>query len=239
MLKSNWKNLNNKLIIKETKKKFYNRFCFSVKYFCPGGTCLSNATSKSDIEKNLNYRKSLSVYNYAGSWRAKKSQIASVNVDYLAEILSVKLANQSNIKFRIEEPYITIYAESEQILYQIANKLIDQKDNLKELTAPKNKEIFDLLCSGNVILTKSNGYKYKIILKDGSYPNNSKLLIRNYLINLGDLVKISPSVLRNLSTPYDSAWNLWFYSNDKNIITMLELIEPGCITNIHDVSEHQ
>jgi len=239
MLKFNWRSLNNKIIVKETRKRFYNRFCFSLKYFCPGGRCLSVANLKSDIESILDYRKSLSVYNYAGSWRAKKSQIESVNVDHLAEMLTIKLENQKDIKFRVEEPYISIYAESEDILYGIANNLIDQKNNLLELTAPKDRECFDLLKSGTVLLTKSNGYEYKIILKDGRYANDSKIGIRNYLINLGDLVKLSPSVLRNLSTPYDSAWNLWFYSNDKNIVTMLELIEPGCVTNIHSVSEHQ
>jgi hypothetical protein len=45
------------------------------------------------------------------------------------------LENQKDIKFRVEEPYISIYAESEDILYGIANNLIDptfsEAQNLK------------------------------------------------------------------------------------------------------------
>ena len=239
-LKYNWFSLNNKISVRETKKRFYNRFCFSVEYFCPGGRCLSSSLSESDIKAALELRTSLAVYNYAGSWRAKKTQFELFEVSNLANMLKVKLDNPDNIKFRVEEPHIQIYAETEGLLYQIASgDLSAQKCNLRRVTAPKDQDTLELLNSGSILLTKSNGYLYKIILKDGKYANGNKAAIRNYLINLGDVIKMSPSVLRNLSTTYDHAWNIWFYSNDKNIVAMIELIEPGCVTNIHMVVDSQ
>ena len=107
-------------------------------------------------------------------------------------------------------------------------------DRLEKVTAPKNEEIKQLLDSGSIVLKTDIGYRYKFICKEGICENKRSLC--TYLEQLEDQVKISPAVwnvMRNHSMKY--VWHVWFYANDPDLKTMLNIIEPNFVTNIHEL----
>ena len=72
-------------------------------------------------------------------------------------------------------------------------------------------------------------------MRDGYYGEENKLALGNYLAQLGDLVKISPTVRRSLMIHGKYMWRGWFYSNEYDIKTMIDIMVPGAISAIHTV----
>lgn len=226
-----WTKFNHKVEIKSTKKKMYGRFYFSGQYFCPGGRILqsSHPTIEDAIQHRIEWHKS---YNYGGSWRAAKEHINEILAERLLDFKQTINQFQGQIKVRVEEPYVTFYTETEEKLEEVITSLPAWRKDLKtvHLTDPKLKDLLEQ----NFVITKVDlGYSHKVVLKDGNYKNKPN--IQSYLEGLGDVVKVSTSVYRNLEKSYPYAWGIWFYTNDPNVVVMLNMIEPGCVSNIHEI----
>lgn len=231
MATSDWTKLNPKIKVKQTKKRMFGRFYYTVKYFCPGGRVITEDDSDIDAEVQ-NRREWNRSYNYGGSWRAIKEQLNKISVDQLEAFRVIKLKYGPQIRLRVEEPYITFYGETEEILLEIADHLSVWSKELDTitLTTPEEKELLDRDC----ILAKVDlGYKYKIILRDGNFKN--KQALREYLEGLGTEIKISDGVWRNLGKEYPWLWGAWMYVNDPNVCVMLNIIEPGIVASTHEI----
>lgn len=237
MVLLDWKILNPKIHILETKKKFFNTYYYNIKYFCPGGRIILNAPemdlAKIDagVARRIAYYKQ---YNYGGSWVELRQNPKDIKRQQLLDVYNMKRNYSQHIRLRIEEPYITIYSVDESTLYNIAQQdLKDWSKHLMWVTAPKDKKSKNLLDAGAILVKKPTGYKYKFICKDGRCANKNSLC--NYLSGLGDQVKITKPVRAMLERDISFLWGAWFYANDPNIAVMLNIIEPNFILNIHEV----
>ena len=232
-----WKNLNSNVLLEDTRKKLYQKYFCSAKYFCPGGRIIQHPTNDTveKIEEAIEFRKQYhKIYNYGGSWRAMREKNELIDVRQLLDFSSVKEQYEETIKFRVEEPHVTIYSESEAELYRIVTtELAPWHQRLVTIYRPRNDKIAQVLNSNAIIVKTDLGYKYKFICKDGSCSN--KQAVYSYLDNLGDQVRVSKTVWTTLERPGSYIWGVWFYSNDPAIANMLNIIEPNFVTNIHEV----
>ena len=70
--------------------------------------------------------------------------------------------------------------------------------------------------------------------RDGNYDTHTKQSILNQLSQRDD-VKIPPQLRRELGKKYPALWGAYLYSNDDSIVTILSLISPGIVGNIHPI----
>lgn len=227
-----WKKINSAVHIKETKKKFFNRYYYNIKYWCPGGRIiLTNLDS--DIEEAIEWRRARDrSYNYGGSWRSV-NQSHLMNNHQLNSMRNLK-HKFSNLKFRVEEPHVTIYSDNEQILYDLAeSSLAEWNDHLISVHRPINDDVKKLLDDNAIIFKTKINYKYKFICRDGHCEN--KEYIYKYLDELGDQIKVSNTVWMMLEKPSKYIWGVWFYGNEKELSYLLNIIEPNFVSNIHEV----
>lgn len=232
-----WKRLNSKVSIIETKKKFFNSYYYNLKYFCPGGRIISNHPEMDlfEITNAIEHRHEMNRhYNYGGSWRVARERLNEIDPLQLADMIAIKKHYAGVVRFRIEEPYVTLYAADESVLYEIAQKQLKQwMHHISAVSRPSIEGLKPLLDEGVIIVKTYIGYKYKFVCKDGNCVNRSA--IYSYLQQLGDQVKVSKAVWRMLNRDSSFIWGVWFYADDPNIANMLNIIEPNFVSNIHEV----
>lgn len=234
---SEWKRLNSKVSIAETKKKFFNSYYYSLKYFCPGGRIIVNQPDMDlfGINNAIEHRHEMNRhYNYWGSWRVSRERLNDIDPLQLSDMSTIKKHYANVIRFRVEEPYVTLYASDEAVLYEIAQRHLKRwTHHISAVSRPNRDDLKNLLDEGVILVKTDIGYKYKFICKDGSCANKSS--IHGYLQQLGDQVKVSKAVWRMLSKDTPFIWGVWFYGDDPNIANMLNIIEPNFVSNIHEV----
>lgn len=232
-----WKKLNSDILLEDTRKKLYQKYFCSAKYFCPGGRIIQRPENDTveKIYEAIEFRKQYQrTYNYGGSWRYFREKADQIDVTQLLDFSRLKEQYEETVKIRVEEPHLTLYSESEAELYQIVTtELAAWHDRLVTVHRPSNDKIVEMLNSNAIIVKTDLGYKYKFICKDGSCPN--KQAVYSYLDHLGDQVRVSKTVWTTLERPGSYMWGVWFYCNDPSIANMLNIIEPNFITNIHEV----
>lgn len=227
-----WTKLKKTVRVFDTRKRYFKKYFSNIKYYVPGGRIIMSNDSNFDIEMALESRKQFSRNtNYGGSWRMRSDDWKDANVKQLTEFRD--LYQSKKMFFRIEEPNITIYSVDEKELYDLATGVLqDWRHRIVSVTRPANQEHIDLLNQNAVLMKTDIGYRYKIVLRDGKVDNRDAL--RDYLDGLEENVKISRGVRRNLERNHNWLWGIWFYVNDPDLITMLNLIEPGIVANIHE-----
>ena len=232
-----WKKLNSKISFVETKKKFFKEYYYNIKYNCPGGRIILSHPDGDEFRiadaidvRHQRHR----LYNYGGSWRANKEQINKINVPQLVSFNAVRKQYIDQIKMRVEEPYITFYTATEDLLFKIASQHLKAWDaDIVSISRPTNDYVKTLLDAGSIVAKSDNGYRYKFICKDGLCTNKDSICA--YLENLEDQVKVSRAVKNMLEKDNKFIWGAWFYANDIQLANMLNIIEPNFITNIHEV----
>jgi putative protein kinase ArgK-like GTPase of G3E family len=147
------------------------------------------------------------------------------------------LRHDDTIKMRIEEPMIQIYANNEKHLKDIVKKFKKfPKQYLDSISGPKNAQLESVLNSGAIIRKTDNGFKYKVIVRDGRYDTMTKQALLNYLLNLGaDNAQISKNSIDTLKRNSSFIWGLYFYVNDLSTLTFVNLIHPNLILNHHEI----
>lgn len=226
----------NTIAFKPTTKKFFDKFLYKIVVYCPAGRLI---LSDNDLVDELARRKEMNKHiNYGGYWGAGSNKdLEYASIPLLEKLRYIKLSSSPKVKFRVEEPGIQIYAETEDQLKQVVNQLDPAwKSNIREVFGPEDAESESFLNSGAILRKTDIGFKYKVLLKDGRYTGETKLQLKTYLGNLGcDTIKVSKTGLDMLSRPTGFIWNLYFYTNDLNILTFLNLICPGIVSNFHEL----
>lgn len=229
-----WTNLNPYIRIRDTKKKLYNRFFYSVRYLCPGGRLILQPTDWDTIQAGIEHRKVLAkTYNYGGSWRyTTREHNDNIDIPQLLAFQAVHLEHGDDIRMRVEEPHVTFYSENEDLIFNIGKtQLANWSSQLEIVTKPADDAARAVLESGSIIIKKPNSYTHKVVLRDGKFPN--KNMLGTYLANLGEHVKVSKTVTKMLEGKGAFIWGVWFYTSDPSLVTTLSLIEPGIVLNIH------
>lgn len=221
-----------------TTKLYYKKFLWRLVVFVPGGELIYSKNP--DLHEALEYRRATAIsYNWAGSWYSRRSNhLNDVNVGLLYVAKNIRDQYGKQIRIRIEEPMLQFYAEDEQTIRAIAKEFAyptDYKAHVEEINGPINDAEAKILLSGAIIKRNPSGFQYKVILRDGRYRLECKQQILTYLENLGDQIKITPKCQEMLAQPYPSCWGVFFYTNDPGVATMLRLINPDIIGNIHEI----
>lgn len=227
-----WTKFNRNITIENTTKKYFNEyFCKLVLYAPSGRTILSSSNIEDLVRERKKWDKEINHFGYWG----KTPNSADADVSFLELLRHIKQKSPS-LKFRIEEPFLQIYARTEKELQTVvgSNEKLFKK-YVKSISAPANDEDKKLLDSGVIIKSRDNGYKHKVHLRDMMIDPEIKRSVFNYLNNIEDLVHMPKSCKSMLDGENNYIWNCYFYSNDNNITTMLNLMAPGIVLNIHEM----
>jgi len=232
-----WIQCNPNLTIEHTTKKYFGKFLYKLVVYCPAGRLID---SKGPMSDALIHRRNIAKnVNYGGWWGRKiNKDLDHADVEFLNMLRDIRHDRSSGLKLRVEEPLIQIYADSNQSLQNFINTHFsaEQKKYVQSVSGPKDDNAADILNSGAIIRREHNGYRYKILLKDGRYTPAVKHSLLQYLDNQGpEQVQLSRVSREMLSKTTSFVWNFYFYCNDTSIITFLNLISPGIVSNCHEL----
>lgn len=231
-----WTKLNPTVKQIAVKKLFFNSYLFKAKIYCPGSRLIFSKTAESLLDR-LEFRLgNEKIYNYGGSWyRQWDAELRkNFDTDQLTYFFSVKKNNQ--IKIRVEEPYVNLYSNTEQQLYNIIEK--SNVSRLKEIYLPVNENAKEILQKGEIIVNSDEEYSYKIILRSISFENiKVKHSLLDYLYNLEDQIKIPNHIKKHLSNSYLYFPGGYFYSKDDSINTLIRLFCPDLISSIFKLTK--
>jgi hypothetical protein len=232
-----WIQCNPKITVDHTTKKFYGKFLYKLVVYCPAGRLID---AKGSMPDALEHRRTVAKnINHGGWWgRRTNPDLENADVEFLTMLKEVRHDRGMGIKLRVEEPMIQIYADSESALQTFVNTHFSatQKQYVRSISGPIDSAAETVLNSGAIIRKENNGYQYKIILKDGRYTSEIKQNLLVYLENQGpEQVQLSSSARLMLSKSTGYVWNLYFYCNDVSVITFLNLISPGIVSNYHEL----
>ena len=230
-----WIRCNPKLTVEHTVKKFYGKYLYKIVVYCPAGRLIDN---KGPMDKELTRRKEIYKHvNQSGWWGLRQNRdLDRADVGLLDTLRTIR-KNPSGIKLRVEEPRVQIYAATED---ELVNLVIDHLQpyvkHIESIAGPANEEAAEILNSGAIIRKTDNGYTHKVILRDGRYGADVKETILSYLDSLQIEIVGVPESCRNMFTKSTSyVWNCYFYTNDPSVTTFLTLIQPGLVSNIHEL----
>lgn len=236
-----WIQSNPKILIDHTTKKYFNKYLYKLVVYAPAGRLID---SKDEIAPALQHRKDVSKsINYGGYWGNRHNKdLDQANVEFLTVLRDIRRDDKLNVKLRVEEPRVQIYAETNEELVALFNSHLKPFADLVEVYAgPASNKIADVLNTGAIIRKTDIGFSHKVILRDGRYTPELKRTLLTYLENLGpNTIKLPKSCCQMLSKSNGFIWNLYFYTNDPSILTFVTLMHPGIVSNIHElVVEHQ
>jgi hypothetical protein len=227
--------------IKDTKKKFYDRYAFCLEYKCPGARIIANAKSTSNIDILSSVKQRVDRDAVHRRWKynqwPRDNMVTDQDINYtqISEFVNFKFATNGRTYMRIEEPSVRIYCNDEEELYQLATaQFIGFRHTLLSVFRPSNSIRLEQIADGSIIMKQDIGYLYKFILCDGRYGKENKKALIGYLDQLGNLVKVSATVRRGFLVG-DYLHRIWFYSNEFDIKTMIDLITPGAVSKIHTI----
>jgi hypothetical protein len=236
---SAWIQYNPKITVDHTLKKYYGKYLYKLVVYAPAGR-LINSKPKESVEQALARRREIfSNISHGSWWGIRQNQdLANANVELLEILRGIRLQRLPSVKLRVEEPRVQIYAETQQQLLDLVNTHFGSQfySHIESVAGPADSRAEAILNSGAIIRKTEAGYRYKVILRDGRYGADAKQNILQYLLNLGeDQAHLPKSAHDMLSKSTSYAWNLYFFANDPQVTSFLSLIQPGLVSNIHEL----
>jgi len=231
-----WKNLVPDIQVLPATKLFYKQYVYKLEMLAYAGKSVSTSMT---VEESLAYRKiSMRQINYGGSWAIRSKQnIKNADVEWLKYLKGFKQSPTFNCKIRIEEPSIQIYSDNERDLYNFVAELPnDYKKYVTGIARPETDQVKSLMLAGKKVVKKPPTYEFKICFRDGNYEPSTRQSVLNYLDGLGNLVRIPKHFKEEFNKPYNNIWDCYIYSNDINIATFIQLINPNLIRSIIEMA---
>jgi len=227
-----WSKLNSDVKIIDTKKKFFNQYLYKAVVNTP--FCRLILSNQVNLTNEFQRRLDLSRhYNYGGSWN-KKNTSTKANISEISYYQNLRLRNIDELKFRVEEPYLSIYSNDEKYLYDIVSQA---GSTVTEIHRPGSESAKDILNQGDIVIKKPSDYEYKVVLRESSAISfEVREQVYNYLIGLNDTVKMTRSCKRNLTERHYWFTGTYFYTKDPSVLTFLNLISPDIVSGIFKLS---
>jgi len=182
----------------------------------------------------------LSTYHYGSGYNSsyamavhRDRRLIDATVAQLEYFKKIILEHEGQIKIRIEEPLLTIYADNESLLLNIADP---EKAAVTEFHRPSGTAAVAALNRGECIVKTATEYTHKVVFKELSISAESKASIYSYLTGLGDIVKMTKGCERNLRENRFWFTSSYFYTKDESILTFLNLIAPGVVAGIYKLT---
>ena len=230
-----WTQCNPKIALDTTNKKYFGRYLYKIVLYCPGGRVIDGKRSVAD---ELYHRRMVNQHITQSWWHERQNRdLDHADVNLLTQMRLLRLLKTPGTMMRVEEPRVQIYAETEDILINLVlDHLQPFVGKIESVAGPADAKAEQILNSGAIIRRRDNGYGYKIIIRDGKYDSELKANIYTYLQSIGtDLIKIPASGVTMLTRTSSYVWNLYFYTNDPSVVTFLDLMHPGLVSNIHQL----
>ena len=225
-----WNQISPEIRLLATKKRFYGQFNWRLRIYVEGGRSLESGNKT--IAESIKQRHQLAnVFGKNNTWY-RSVDFSKISVEFLTRIKFIKTNLGNKIRMRIEEPFIQIYANSEQMLKDIAVDL-DKNDSILEVTGPQDAAAEQILMTDSILVTSPPEYEYKVLLREGRYSIDTKTRVLDYLLRVGDDVKLSDGSRRMLQKDYSSMWGVFFYTHDPALITFIRLIDPNIVWKIY------
>lgn len=249
-----WINSNPTCKLRPTRKRYYERFLYRVRIYAPFARVLRKSYTEtpeasiwSQIHSDVTAHKdrvNQQIRLYISTYWADKAarEINDCQIDQLEYLYRKLRALSDKIRLRVEVPYIEIYAESEDTILDIVKTMPERKTRVMDIHMPASGRDGDYLLRGEIYRPKSE-YDYQVNLRTILLTTGKRTQIYDYLINLGNLVKLTPGLIDALTRPkYAHSDNMWihqcyFYTNDTSICTFLNLIEPRLVHKILKIAK--
>lgn len=230
-----WTTLNPNIRVEATTKQYFGRFLYKMVVFAKCGRLIHSKVTIVDALLERKERNRV-IYNYGGSWwQRNRLNSDDADVVLLATLRDIKNEYGDKIRMRIEEPNVQIYTEDEDTLKDIAIRILPN-EAVNIVSLPENDEVVPLLKDGAIIKHTPQEYKYKVIFRDGRYNIQIKHQVLQYLINLDkDTVKLPQNCVSMLGNSMEYSWGMYFFTNDKSVVTFISLIAPTLVSNIHEL----
>ena len=234
-----WIQYNPKITVDHTLKKYFGKYLYKLVVYAPAARLIDNKARESMDQALVRRKQIYSTISQNSWWGARQNRdLDHANVEFLEILRDIRQHRPAGIKLRVEEPRVQIYAETEQQLIDLVNAHFGPKfsNYVETIAGPADRKAEAVLNSGAIIRKKEAGYRYKVILRDGRYGTDVKQSILQYLLNLGeDQIFLPKSGFDMLSKSTSYVWNLYFLANDPQVTSFLSLIQPGIVSNIHEL----
>lgn len=219
---SQWYDINNKIKINYTKKKFYKKYLHRLDYHVPCAHFLRMVSTTDQLY--------LRVYGHYNRYQ-------QLPVDSVIKRLDVflNLLNKETIKkIRIERSNLAIFDDDLDNLYRLAtNELKDFQQDIKTLVTVKNNEELEILNQNYIIARMPTDYLYRVNLRSGLYHNlEERHGFAKYLAAVGTEIKITKNLLSTLLSTNKYLQGGYFYVRDPDIISMILLIMPRIVLSV-------
>ncbi len=232
-----WTKLSPNIIREATTKQYFGRYLHKLVLEVPGGRAI-NVKGNESIAIYLQERMATQrTYNYAGSWgNYKLNELHQAVPDQLDALRDIKDRYRNDVKFRVEEPWMQIYAETEDMLKVIAASFEPDLQKKIRIVGSPAAGTENLLREGKILVNgNKTPYKYKILMRDGTYPIDIKTRVLEYLTNDEVGCKVSKGTERMFTNNSTYIWGCFFYTNDLRVITFLKLLCPDLVGKIHEL----
>jgi len=228
--------------IHHTTKKFHDQYLCKIMIYAPGGRSMLRS---GDIAEHLEWRSMLQgrMGGAIGWLLLRGSDLENANPEFLDVLRTLKKNQGLNLKFRIEEPHVQIYTETQADLNTVIGQIAGYHQYVKSVCVPESTEAEAVLNSGKIIRRSDPGYQYKITLRDGHrYDAQTLAALKSFLEAQGTDVRVSEAMMRKLSRMGQGfLYGCYFYARDPVIVNFINLIHPDLVGNIHElvVLEHK
>ena len=236
-----WTALNPDIKQLETTKVMHRYYLHRLAIRAPGASMLRY---DGDLDRQIEKRNNAVSYNYGGSWR--KNKLLDHDIELL-KFIKQKVQDINNteitarppsggdlIRVRIEDPNIQFYSRSELVLKNLANTLRWGNDqHFVSIMSPTNAANEKFLLDGFVLRKREIQWPFRIVFRDGRYSTETKQQLLNYLLALGDQVRV-PKGLTEQLTKGGWIWGGYVYVHDPQLQSMLTLIEPRLVSKVEE-----
>jgi len=224
----------------DTTKQFFGKYLYKVDVHVPAGRILVDKRNKT-LEFLLNERinEAKDTIHRLSAWGRQnrvtfsswERVIHGSSLEQLEYYKKIAAQHKGVIKFRIEEPTLSIYCDDEQLLFDIVSN--DPCQRLERVFKPTSTAAQSVLKSGEIIVKRPTDYLYKVVFKEGRADPELNIQIYNYLESLGDEVKMTQSCLQNLKMRRHWVTSCYFYAKDTKVLTFLNLIAVGKVSGFY------
>lgn len=226
-----WKNLSPDIKITYTSKQFFRQYLYKLEIYAPGCKSIRSDDIGQSIEQRRSYARD---YNYGGSWwdHKLKEHLNAADLGFLYALKDL-FFEYPDVKIRTEEPKVQVYADSETMLQSFALAISpDYRNNILSATGPEDEICKKLLQDNAVLVKRQPKFQYRVFFKEKQYDFACRAQIRNYLIELGDLVQMTEHTEQSLMKPHNWIWGCYFYTNDPGVADLVRLINPDIIREV-------
>ena len=228
-----WTKLNPEIQFSNVNRRYFNKHYYKLEIGVIGANFLRYP--ELTIEQQIHMRGNARSISYGGSWRRRIKMPTARDIELLEAIRKHRPDFESRLQFRVEEPHLQAYSDDETVLYDFAVAISgSDTQHIKKIFRPKDNHCLDLLKQGYTISSVATEYPFKVSVREGRYNVQNKHQILNYLRSIPELVKLPEHFVSAMEKEYESVWNCYFYTQDKDICTMLALINPSFVRTIEE-----